>query len=118
PSVDAVEEFKVQQSNFSAEYGFSGATVVNVVTRSGTNNFHGSVYDFFRNQVLDANDWFNDLNGQPKPGLQRNNFGGTIGGPIMKNKLFFFFDYDGSRENDFRSGDAAVPTVNERKGDF
>jgi hypothetical protein len=118
PSVDAVEEFKVQQSNFSAEYGFSGATVLNVVTRSGTNNFHGSVYDFFRNQVLDANDWFNNLNGQPRPGLQRNNFGGTVGGPIMKNKLFFFFDYDGSRENDFQSGNSSVPTVNERKGDF
>lgn len=118
PSVDAVEEFKVQQSNFSAEYGFSGATVVNVVTRSGTNNFHGSVYDFVRNQVLDANDWFNNLNGVPRPGLAKNNFGGTIGGPILKNKMFFFFDYDGSRENDFNSGNFSVPTVNERKGDF
>ena len=118
PSVDAVEEFKVQQSNFSAEYGFSGATVINVVTRSGTNQFHGSVYDFFRNQVLDANDWFNNFFGQPRPGLQRNNFGGTIGGPVLKNKLFFFFDYDGSRENDFASGSFTVPTQNERKGDF
>jgi Carboxypeptidase regulatory-like domain/TonB dependent receptor len=118
PSVDAVEEFKVQQSNFSAEYGFSGATLVNVVTRSGTNSFHGSVYDFFRNQILDANDWFNNLNGQPRPGLQRNNFGGTIGGPLKKNKAFFFFDYDGSRENDFHSDSFTVPTPNERKGDF
>jgi hypothetical protein len=118
PSVDSVEEFKVQQSNFSAEYGFSGATVMNVVTRSGTNNFHGSLYDFVRDSVLDANDWFNDLNGVPKPGLTRNNFGGTLGGPILKNKLFFFFDYDGSRESDFNSGNFSVPTINERKGDF
>ncbi len=118
PSVDAVEEFKVQQSNFSAEYGFSGATVVNVVTRSGSNKFHGSGYDFFRNQVLDANDWFNNLFGQPRPGLQRNNFGGTIGGPIKKNKMFFFFDYDGSRENDFHSDSFTVPTPLERTGNF
>jgi len=118
PSVDSVEEFKVQQSNFSAEYGFSGATVVNVVTRSGTNKFHGSVYDFVRDEALDANDWFNDLNGQSKPGMLRNNFGGTFGGPIKKDKLFFFFDYDGSREDDFNSGNFSVPTVNERKGDF
>ena len=118
PSVDAVEEFKVQQGNFSAEYGFSGATLVNVITRSGTNGFHGSIYDFFRNQILDANDWFNNLNSQPRPGLQRNNFGATIGGPIKKNKMFFFFDYDGTRENQFHSGSFTVPTLNERKGDF
>jgi len=118
PSVDAVEEFKVQQSNFSAEYGFSGATIVNVVTRSGTNAFRGSVYEFFRNQVLDANDWFNNLNGVPRPGLQRNNFGFTVGGPIQKDKAFFFFDYEGTRENDFVSASASVPTANMRQGNF
>lgn len=118
PSVDSVAEFTVQTSNFNAEYGFSGATIVNIVTRSGTNQFHGSLYDFFRNQILDANDWFNNFNGSPRPGLQRNNFGGTIGGPIKKDRAFFFFDFDGTRENDFTSANAAVPTVNERKGDF
>jgi hypothetical protein len=118
PSVDSVEEFKVQQSNFSAEYGFSGATVVNVVTRSGTNQFHGSFYEFFRNQALDANNWFNNLYSNPRPGLQRNNFGATIGGPIKKNKAFFFFDYEGTRENDGVSSQASVPTANMRNGDF
>src|SRR5438132_9401727 len=82
PSVDAVEEFKVQQSNFSAEYGFSGATVINVITRSGTNTFHGSAYEFLRNDKLDANDWFNNFNGDPRQPLRQNNFGFTIGGPI------------------------------------
>jgi hypothetical protein len=118
PSVDAVEEFKVQQSNFSAEYGFSGATVINVVTRSGTNDFHGSAYEFFRNQVLDANDWFNNLNGEPRPGLQKNNFGFTVGGPIKKNKAFFFFDFEGTRENDGSKASASVPTAAMRTGDF
>jgi len=77
PSVDAVEEFKVQQSNFSAEYGFSGTTLVNVVTRSGTNQFHGTLYEFVRNEKLDANDWFNNFNGVPRAPLRHNDFGGT-----------------------------------------
>ena len=98
-SPEAVEEFNVQQSNFSAEFGFTGATVVNMITRSGTNRFHGSVYDFLRNNALDSNDFFSNSSGIPLPGLQRNNFGGTVGGPIRKNKTFFFFDYDGLREH-------------------
>ncbi|HXA07628.1 MAG TPA: TonB-dependent receptor, partial [Bryobacteraceae bacterium] len=97
PSVDAVEEFTVQQTNFGAEYGFSGGTIINMVTRSGTNQFHGSAYEFFRNQKLDANNWFNNHSGVPIPALRNNNFGGTVGGPIKKDKTFFFFDYDGSR---------------------
>src|SRR6202022_4408077 len=97
-----VEEFKVQQSNFSAEFGFTGATVINVVTRSGTNRFHGSLYEFVRNDKFDANDWFNA--GNPKPPLRLNDFGGTVGGPIWKNKTFFFFDYEGRRERSFKSG--------------
>src|SRR5215813_747230 len=116
PSVDAVQEFKVEQSNFSAEFGFTGATVVNVVTRSGTNQFHGSAYEFFRNEKLDANDWFNS--GNPRPPLRRNDFGGTFGGPIFKNKTFFFFDYEGLRERSFASGTAGVPTQAMRNGDF
>ncbi|HSS95524.1 MAG TPA: carboxypeptidase regulatory-like domain-containing protein [Terriglobales bacterium] len=118
PSVDAVEEFKVQQSNFSAEFGFTGSTVVNVVTRSGTNKLHGSLYEFLRNEKLDANDWFNDLNGDPRAPLRRNDFGGTVGGPIVKNKTFFFFDYEGVRERNFASAHAGVPTDLERGGDF
>ena len=90
PSVDSVEEFKVQQANFTAEYGFSAGALINVVTRSGTNQFHGSVYEFFRNSVMDANNWFNNKNGQPIAALKRNDFGGSIGGPIRKDKTFFF----------------------------
>jgi hypothetical protein len=90
PSVEAVEEFKVQQSNFSAEYGFSGSTIVNLVTRSGTNQFHGSLYEFLRNDKLDANSWFSNRNGEARSPLRQNNFGGTFGGPIQKNKTFFF----------------------------
>ncbi len=118
PSVDSVEEFKVQQSNFTAEYGFAGGTIINVVTRSGTNQFHGNVYEFFRNSVMDANDWFANRNGQSIPPLKRNNFGGTFGGPIRKEKTFFFFDYEGLRQRSFASATAGVPTPAERNGDF
>ena len=118
PSVDSVEEFKVQQANFSAEYGFSAGALINVVTRSGTNKFHGSVYEFFRNSVMDANNWFNNKNSQPIAALKRNDFGGSIGGPIRKDKTFFFFDYEGLRERDATNAVAGVPTVAERTGDF
>ena len=114
PSAEAVEEFRVEQSNFSAEYGFSGASVVNMITRSGTNSFHGSGYDFIRNKLTDANNWFNNLNGIPLPSVHRNNFGGTVGGPIFKNKTFFFFDYDGTRQSSAGTYQAGVPTVAER----
>jgi hypothetical protein len=118
PSVDAVEEFAVQQTNFSAEFGFSGGTIVNMVTRSGSNQFHGSLYEFFRNQKLDANNWFNNQSGVPIPALRNNNFGGTAGGPIKKDKTFFFFDYDGSRSRTAASGQFGVPSAAERTGNF
>jgi hypothetical protein len=118
PSAEAVEEFKVQQSNFSAEFGFSGASVINMVTRSGSNTFHGSGYDFIRNQVFDSNNWFNNLYDIPIAPLRRNNYGGTIGGPIFKNKTFFFFDWDGTRETTMTTDQAGVPTEAERGGDF
>jgi hypothetical protein len=118
PSPEAVEEFKVEQTNFSAEYGFSGGSVVNMITRSGTNSFHGSGYDFVRDAVLDANNWFADHYGQPIPPLRRNNFGATIGGPIIKNKTFFFFDYDGLRQTTQSVPQAGVPSDLMRAGDF
>src|SRR5579863_2040131 len=118
PSVDAVEEFVVQESNFSAEYGFTGATVVNMVIRSGSNQYHGSAYDFLRNQVMDANSFFNNAAGLPLPPLKKNNFGGTVGGPIRHNKTFFFFDYDGTRQATLSSFTAGVPSAAERTGNF
>jgi Carboxypeptidase regulatory-like domain len=118
PSIDAVEEFSVEQSNFSAEHGFSASTIVNMVTRSGTNDFHGSLYGFFRNARFDANQWFNDFNGTPKPAFRNDDFGATVGGPIRKNKTFFFGDYEGVRQRSAAQGTGSVPTASMRMGDF
>jgi hypothetical protein len=119
PSVDAVEEFKVQETNFSAEYGFSGATIINMLTKSGANAFHGSGYEFLRHYMTDANYWFNNQQGIALPALRHNIFGGTIGGPILKNKTFFFFDYEGRHYTD-QAGPYfyGVPSDAERAGDF
>jgi hypothetical protein len=120
PSVDAVEEFKVQQTNFGAEYGFTGATIINTITRSGTNRFHGSAYDFLQNNDLDSQNFF--LNQSPStaplPHLERNVFGGTFGGPIRKDKTFFFFDYEGTRQASLALATAGVPSAAEKTGDF
>ena len=118
PSPEAVEEFKVQQTNFSAEYGFSGASILNMVTRSGTNGFHGSAYDFIRNTITDANDWFADRQGLPIPPVHRHDFGVTLGGPIIKKKTFFFFDYEGLRASNMSTYQAGVPSAAMRTGDF
>ena len=119
PSPEAVDELRVEQSNFSAEYGFSGASVVNMITRSGSNTFHGSAYDFARNTITDANNWFNNLNGIPIPPVHRQNFGGTVSGPIFRNKTFFFFDYDATRQSSMGTYQAGVPSDAERNsGDF
>ena len=115
---EAIEEFKVEQTNFSAEYGFSGGSVVDMVTRSGTNKFHGSAYDFVRDQVLDANNWFANHYGVPIAPLRRNNYGFTIGGPIFKNKTFFFFDFDALRQTGMSTAQAGVPSDLMRAGDF
>jgi hypothetical protein len=118
PSVDAVQEFKIQQSNFSAEIGFTGSTVINMVTRSGTNEFHGSAYEFLRNNVLTANNWFSNASNTPLPARRYNLFGGTIGGPIKRDKTFFFFNYEGTRDVNAASFRAGVPSVAMRQGDF
>ncbi|MGA2200815.1 MAG: TonB-dependent receptor [Terriglobales bacterium] len=115
PSPEAIEEFKVQQSNFSAEYGFSGGSVVNMITRSGTNSFHGEAYDFIRNTITDANNWF--ASGSIPP-VHRHDFGGTLGGPILKNKTFFFFDWEGTLASGMSVYTAGVPSAAERTGDF
>lgn len=118
PSVDAVQEFKVEQNNFSADKGFSGNTVVNVIMRSGTNHFHGEVYEFLRNKALNANNWFNNRAGLPIPNSRDNDFGFTFGGPIQKNKTFFFGDYEGRRDASAATYAYGIPSLAERQGDF
>jgi hypothetical protein len=118
PSIDDIQEFAVQSNNFSADIGHSGSTAIIVATRSGTNQFHGNAYDFFRNQVMDSNNWFSNASNIALPALRYNDFGGTVGGPIRKDKTFFFADYEGSRLRTFQSFLAGVPSMAERNGDF
>jgi hypothetical protein len=118
PPVDAVQEFKVETSNFSAEFGRSGAAVLNATIKSGTNEFHGSAWEFFRNDVLDAADFFENANGIKKGELRQNQFGGTLGGPIVKNKVFFFMDYQGLRRVQGTVLTGTVPTVAERASNY
>lgn len=96
PNVDAIAEFRVETSNSSSEFGNVTGATVNATLKSGTNEFHGNVYDFLRNDALDANIWANNRNGAAKQKLRQNIFGGTFGGPVIKNKLFFFTDYQGT----------------------
>ena len=115
PSPDAIQEFRVVTNTFDAEYGRNSGSVVNVVTKSGTNFWHGSVYEFFRNQALNAKGFFDPAT----PDLKQNQFGGTFGGPINKNKTFFFASYEGRRIiQGFVSDPTVVPTQAERNGDF
>jgi hypothetical protein len=97
PPVDAVQEFQVQTADFSAQLGRAAGAVLNATIKSGTNTVHGTVWEFFRNRVLDAADWFEDYDHIPKGALQQNQFGVSIGGPIVRNKIFFFGDYEGLR---------------------
>jgi hypothetical protein len=96
-SVDAMQEFRVVTSSFAPEFGRSPGAQVLITTRSGTNDFHGTVFDYFRNTILDANDWFANRAGQPRAPEQQNDFGGVLGGPVWRDKTFFFFSYEGLR---------------------
>jgi hypothetical protein len=107
---DAVGEFTVLTTNYSAEYGRTSGGVISAITKSGTNNFHGSVYEFLRNNSLDAANYIDDINGNPKPDFRRNQFGGSAGGPIQKDKTFIFGDYEGVRQNLGQTVIANVPT--------
>lgn len=98
PNPDAIAEFRLLTSNYTAEYGRNGGGIISVVTKSGTNQMHGSTFDFFRNRVLDANDFFNVPLGIPRLDLKRNQFGATLGGPIRKDKIFFFLAYQGQKQ--------------------
>jgi hypothetical protein len=118
PSVDAVQEYKVQQGNLSAEVGFSSNTYVNVVTRSGTNELHGSAWWFVRNDALNANNWFNNRSNIKIAPRRYNQFGATLGGPIKRDRTFFFFDFEGTRDRSMDTRIAGVPSAAMRQGDF
>jgi hypothetical protein len=118
PSVDAVQEYKVQGSNMSAEYGRSLGSVLNLVYKSGTNNFHGSAYNFLRNSVLDANNFYNNQRGVNLASFKRNQFGGVLSGPIIKNRTFFMTSFEGLRQRSFRERLNTVPTALQRTGNF
>jgi outer membrane receptor protein involved in Fe transport len=114
--VDAIQEFQVLTTNYSAEYGRTSGGVINAITRSGTNQFHGDVYEFLRNDALDAANFFDNFNSQPKAPFRRNQFGGAIGGPIKKDKTFFFFNYEGLRQTLDNTQTNTVPSANARNG--
>src|SRR5262249_40029044 len=98
-SVDSVEEFQINSSSYSAEFGRAGGAVTNVVTKSGTNDFHGSAFEFLRDRYMNANTWINNSRGIARQPFHVNQCGGTIGGPVVKKKDFFFFNYDGQRRH-------------------
>src|SRR5262245_42653387 len=114
PSIDVIQEFKVQTNSYSAEFGQAAFGQITLVTKSGTNDFHGSVFEFLRNDKLDARNFFLPKRGQ----LNRNQFGGTIGGPIIKNRTFFLFNFEGLRERRGVEAFASVPPESWRQGDF
>jgi len=125
PSVEGIQEFKIQTNAYSAEYGRSGGGLVTLVTKSGSNDLHGSLYEFLRNSKLDANNFFQNRAGRPLGSFKRNQFGASLGGPISipklyngKNKTFFFFDYEGQRILAASPALHTVPSALEKAGDF
>jgi hypothetical protein len=125
PSVDAVEEFRVQTNNFSAEFGNSGGGLVNVIYKSGSNNLHGSFFEFLRNSKMDSNNFFSNAKNIPLSSFKRNQFGASAGGPVEipklyngRNKTFFFLDYEGLRQRSAANLLTSVPTALQRAGDF
>ncbi len=126
PNPDAVAEFKVLENNYTAEYGRNAGGIVSIVTKSGTNTLHGTAYDYVRNTAFDANSFFNNEQGLPVGVLKRNQFGGTIGGPVVipkvvhgRNKLFFFFSYEGQRQTALDAlSETTVYTPQEAQGNF
>ena len=114
-SLDALREFRTQTSTFAPEFGRTPGAQVSVVTKSGTNAFHGTAFEYLRNDVLDANDWFADNKSLEKPALRQNDFGAVIGGPIIKDKLFFFGSYEGLRIRQGQIANTYVPSVESRQ---
>ncbi len=117
PSIDALQEFKVETNNFSAEYGYSAGAVVNATIKSGTNRFHGDAFEFLRNDFFDARSFFLSSSAQKAP-LKQNQFGGTIGGPIKHNKLFFFGSWEDTRTDSGNTQVLTVPTAAQKAGNF
>ncbi|MCC6367178.1 MAG: TonB-dependent receptor [Bryobacterales bacterium] len=118
PPVEAIAEFKVMGSNYSAEFGRSNGGIVNVVYKSGTNDLHGSVFEFLRNSTLDANDFFNNRQGRELGSFKRNQFGAMVNGPVIRNHTFFLASYEGLRERSSANTTTTVPTALQRNGDF
>ncbi len=116
--LESVAEFRVDTATYSAEYGRAGGGVVNIVTKSGTNQFHGVGYEYLRNDHLNANSWQNNRNKVVRGQFQRNEFGGAVGGPIIKNRTFFFGNYEGMRQGSPIQFLDTVPTAEQRRGDF
>ena len=114
-SLDALQEFRIQTSTFSPEFGRAPGAQVAVVTKSGTNTLHGTAFEYFRNNVLDANDWFANHSGLPQPDLRQNDFGGVLGGPITKDKFFFFGSYEGVRVRQPQVANTYVPDLASRQ---
>ena len=113
-SVDAMQEFRIQTSSFAPEFGRTPGGQVSIVTRSGANAFHGTLFEYFRNDKLDARDWFVNYNGLAKPAERVNDFGGVLGGPILKDRTFFFFSYEGLRLRQPVTQQTAVPDSQSR----
>jgi len=118
PPLDAIQEFKVQTSDYSAQFGRAGGAILNATIKSGTNNFHGTAWEYVRNDLLDAADWFEDAGQVHKGEYRQNQFGATIGGPIFKNKVFFFADYEGVRKRQGTVFTSTVPTMAERNSGY
>jgi hypothetical protein len=119
PSVDSVQEVNIQRNQFDAQFGKSDGGAVNMITRGGSNDFHGAAFEFLRNNVLDANSWSNNRAGLPRVTFQRHQFGGTFSGPIVRSrKLFFFGAYEGLRQGSPGTNISTVPTELQRRGDF
>ena len=114
-AVDAMQEFRMQTSTFAPEFGRTPGAQISILTRSGTNQFHGTLFEYFRNDALDANDWFANLNRLPRPAERINDFGGVFGGPIVRSKTFFFFSYEGQRLRLPQTGVTTVPSLSARQ---
>src|SRR5260221_2449027 len=118
PSIDSIQEFRVERNSFSAEYGQAQGAVINLITKGGTNQFHGTAFEFLRRDSLNATDFFLNRAGQPKAPLKYNNYGFNFSGPIKKNKIFFFWNEEWRREQRDVVLSSKVPTAAERIGDF